>query len=60
MVANDHVMQWVSRVTIKNTKHFGTIARRLYRIFAFCFHTHRELFDDFEVSSVGLDWLGLG
>jgi len=40
--------QFPSRVTIKNTKHFGTIARRLYRIFAFCFHTHRELFDDFE------------
>jgi len=38
------------RVTIKNTKHFGTLARRLYRIFAFSYFVHREQFDEFEVS----------
>lgn len=40
--------QFPSRVTIKNTKHFGTLARRLYRIFAFSYFVHREQFDEFE------------
>jgi hypothetical protein len=41
-------------VTIKNTKHFGTLARRLYRIFAFSYFVHREQFDEFEVSPLNL------
>jgi len=40
--------QFPSRVTIKNTKHFGTLVRRLYRIFAFSYYVHRDKFDEFE------------
>ena len=32
----------------KTKKHFKTIARRLYRIFAFSFYHYREVFDKFE------------
>ncbi|KAJ3348400.1 hypothetical protein HDU83_001352 [Entophlyctis luteolus] len=39
-----------SRVTIppSSQKHFASIARRLYRIFAHAWYHHREIFDDFE------------
>lgn len=39
-----------SRVSIPkgSAKHFQSIARRLYRLFAHCFFHHREVFDAFE------------
>ena len=39
-----------SRVSIPKpaAKHFQSIARRLYRLFAHCFFHHREVFDQFE------------
>ncbi|KAJ3076070.1 hypothetical protein HDU98_005762 [Podochytrium sp. JEL0797] len=42
-----------SRVTIPTTsqKHFASIARRLYRVFAHAWYHHREVFDEFENES---------
>ena len=39
------------RVMIKDAaaKNFAAIARRLYRIFAFSYFCHRDLFDQYEV-----------
>ncbi|RKP09902.1 putative phocein protein [Thamnocephalis sphaerospora] len=43
-----------SRMSIMPTslKHFQSIARRLYRIFAHAWYHHREVFDSFEVRRV--------
>ena len=40
-----------SRMSIAptSTKHFSSIARRLYRIFAHAYYHHREVFDQCEV-----------
>jgi hypothetical protein len=35
-------------ISVDACKHFSVIIRRLYRIFAHCWHFHRELYDSFE------------
>ena len=45
-----------NRVTVPESsiKHFQSIARRLYRIFAHAYYHHRELFSEFEVMPIAL------